>query len=171
MSLSQENDKRQIPELQRNMEILKEISFFEGFPTEVLKLLAYLCERGEYEEGDILFEKGDDPGIAYYILSGSTMLYRDGSEGEEKLRGYSAGEFICGFSLLGPMPALFTLRAETRLEMLSLTREQFSKVLEQYVELNSLLRKGMLKQLRRWEQVNIEGLDTCCLQKVGVTLL
>lgn len=171
MSLSLEGDNRQIPELQRNMEILKEVSFFEGFPVEVLKLLAYLCVRGEYEEGDIIFEKGDDPGMAYYILSGSTVLVRDGSQGEEKLRSYAAGEFIGGFSLLGPMPALFTLRAETQLSAIILTREQFTKVLEQHVELNPLLRKAMLKQLRRWEKLNIEELDTCCLQKVGVTLL
>lgn len=171
MSLSQENGSRQVSELQRNMEILKEIPFFEGFPADVLKLLAYLCVRGEYEEGDVIFEKGDDPGVAYYILSGSTQLVRVGDKGEEKLRSYSAGEFVGGFSLLGPMPALFTLKAETQLSMLILTREQFTKILEQHVELNPILRKAMLKQLRRWEQVNIEGLDTCCLQKVGVTLL
>jgi len=171
MSLFQENGSEQVPELQQNLEILKEVPFFEGFPTEVLKLLAYLCVRGDYEREDTLFEKGDDAGLACYILSGSAALYRDGRNGEEKLRSYSAGEFLGGFSLLGPMPALFTLRTEEKTRLLILTREQFSKVLEQHKELNPLLRKAMLKQLRRWEQVNIEELESCCLQKVGVTLL
>ncbi len=171
MSLSQADGKGQVTELQQNIEILKEVPFFEGFPTEVLKLLAYLCVRGDYEKGDALFEKGDDAGLACYIMSGSVALYRDGKNGEEKLRIYPVGEFVGGFSLLGPMPALFTLRAEEKTCLLILMRDQFSKVMEQHAELNPLLRKAMLKQLRRWEKYNIEGLDSCCLQKVGVTLL
>lgn len=171
MSSSQESGSRQIPELQQNLEILKEAPFFEGFPQEVLKLLAYLSVRGDYEQGDAVFEKGDDPGIAFSIVSGTAAAYREGIRGEEKLRSYAAGEFLGCFSLLGPMPALFTLKAETRVQLLIITREQFSKVMEQHQDLNPLLRKSMLKQLRRWEQVNIEELDSCCLQKVGVTLL
>lgn len=171
MSLSQENGNRQVPELQQNLEILKEVPFFEGFPQEVLKLLAYLAQRGEYEKGDTLFEKGDDPGMAYFIVSGTTAVYRDGKNGEEQLRSYSAGEFLGCFSLLGPMPALFTLKAETRTRLLIISREHFSKVLEQHRDLAPLLRKAILKQLRRWEQTNLEELESCCLRKVGVTLL
>jgi CRP-like cAMP-binding protein len=69
------------------------------------------------------------------------------------------------------MAALFTVKAETRARLLILTREQFGKVLEQHRELGPLLRKSVLKQLRRWEQTNLEELDSCCLRKVGVTLL
>lgn len=171
MSWSQENDSQQVPELQQNLEILKEIPFFEGFPTEVLKLLAYLCVRGDYEEGDNLFERGDDPGVACFIISGIAGLYRDGEKGREKLRDYQQGHFLGGFSLLGPMPSLFTLRAESKVRVLILTRDQFSKVMEKHLELNPLINKAMLKQLQRWEQANIEELDSCCLRKVGVTLL
>lgn len=171
MSLSQANGSRPVPELQQNLMILRDVAFFEGFPQEVLKLLAYLAVRGDYEEGDILFEKGDDPGMAFAVVSGTVAAYRQGENGEEQLRGYTEGEFLGTFSLLGPMPALFTVKAETRTRLLILNREQFSKVLEQHRELGPLLRKSILKQLRRWEQANLEGLDSCCLRKVGVTLL
>lgn len=171
MSLSQGNGSRPIPELQQNLEILRDVPFFEGFPQEVLKLLAYLAVRGDYEEGEILFEKGDDPGIAFAVVSGAVAAYRLGREGEEQLRRYAAGEFLGCFSLLGPMVALFTVKAVTGTRLLILNRDQFSKVMEQHRELGPLLRKSILKQLRRWEQANLEGLDSCCLQKVGVTLL
>ena len=171
MSLSQESGSRQVPELQQNLAILKEVAFFNGFPQEVLKLLAYLCVRGDYESGDTLLEKGDDPGLALCILSGTAALYREGKNGFEKLRTYSEGEFLGGLTLLGPMTALFSLKAETKIKVLILTREQFSKVLEKHPELNPLLRKAVLQQLRRWEQTNVDELESCCLRKVGVTLL
>lgn len=51
MSLSRANGSGPLPELQQNLALLKEVPFFEGFPSEVLKLLAYLAVRGDYEEG------------------------------------------------------------------------------------------------------------------------
>jgi len=171
MSLSQENDNRPITELQRNLQILKEVPFFEGFPPEVLKLLAYLAVRGDYEEEDVLFECGDDPGIAFFVVAGGLAVFRESKGREERLRNYQPGEFIGSFSLLGPMPSLFTVKAECATRLLIISREQFSKVMDQHRELAPLLRKAILKQLRRWEQSNIEELDSCCLRKVGVTLL
>ena len=171
MSWSQENGNRPVPELQQNLEILKEVPFFEGFPPEVMKLLAYLSVRGDYEEGDILFETGDDPGIAFAVVTGELAVYREGNKGEERLRSYNQGEFLGTFSLIGPMPSLFTMKATTTTRLLIVNREQFSKVMDQHKELGPLLRKAILKQLRRWEQANIEELESCCLPTVGVTLL
>ncbi len=171
MSLSQGSASQPVPELQQNLEILREVSFFEGFPQEVLKLLAYLSVRGDYDEGDIIFEKGDDPGMAFSIVSGTAAVYRSGEKGETLLRKYLEGDFLGCFSLLGPMPSLFTLKAESKTRLLIINREHFSTVMEQHRELGPLMKKSILKELRRWEQANIEGLDSCCLQKVGVTLL
>jgi len=171
MSWSQENGSRPVTELQHNMEILKDVPFFEGFPPEVMKLLAYLAIRGDYEEEDVLFEKGDDPGFAFAVVKGEVAVFREGSKGEERLRNYGEGEFLGSFSLLGPMPSLFTMKAVTTTRLLIINREQFSKVMDQHRELAPLLRKAVLKQLIRWEQANIDELESCCLQKVGVTLL
>lgn len=171
MGSSPEEGKGHVSELQRNLEIVREIPYFEGFPTEVLKLLAYLFEQGRYQAGDVLIERGDDPGLAFFILSGSVGVYLE-VEGKEKLlRSYGVKEFLGAFSLIGSMPSLFTLKVEEPSEMLILTREQFLKIREKHPKLAPLLRKAMLKQLRLWEQRNLEELDLCCLQKVGVTLL
>lgn len=123
-------------------------------------------------KGDVLLEPGDDPGLAYAVVSGELAVYRQGKNGkDERLRSYHAGEFIGSFSLFGPMPALFALKVVSPARLLIINREQFSKVMDQHRELAPLLRKAVLKQLRRWEQANIEELDSCCLRKVGVTLL
>lgn len=171
MSLSQANGNGLVPELTRNVDILKEVPFFEGFPPEVMKLLAYLAVRGDYDEGDVLVERGDDPGLAFAVVEGELAVYREGKSGEECLRSYGEGAFLGGFSLLGSMPSLFTIKAVRPTRLLIIEREQFAKVAEQHKELAPLLRKVVLKQLRRWEQANIEEMESCCLTKVGVTLL
>lgn len=171
MSLSQENGNGLATGLARNLAILEEVPFFEGFPSEVLKLLAYLSVQGEYEEGDLLFEEGDDPGIAFAVVRGELAVFRRTLRGEEHLRSYGEGEFLGAFSLMGPMPSLFTVRAAKRTLLLIIDREQFAKVLDQHRDLGPVLRKAVLKQLRRWEQANVDELESCCLKKVGVTLL
>lgn len=171
MSLSLADGNRPISELQQNLDILREVPFFEGFPPEVMKLLAYLAVQGDYEAGDVIFERGDDPGMGFAVVTGTLAVYRQGKKGEERLRTYAEGDFIGCFTLLGPMPALFTVRAETVTRLLILAREQFARIMDQHRDLAPLLRRAILKQLRRWEQEYIEELDSCCLRKVGVTLL
>lgn len=171
MSSSLADGSKHVSELQRNLKIVKDIHYFEGFPPEVVKLIAYLFEQGRYQAGDVLVERGDDPGIAFYILQGSVGVYYE-VEGQEKLlRSYGEKEFLGAFSLVGSMPSLFTLKVEAPSLLLILTRDQFLAIREKYPKLAPLLRKAMLKQLRMWEQRNLEELDLCCLQKVGVTLL
>lgn len=171
MSSSQENGNGPVPELTRNSEILKEVPFFEGFPPDVMKLLAYLAVRGDYDEGDVLIERGDDPGMAFAVIEGEVAVFRSSQSGEEQLRSYSEGSFLGGLSLLGSMPSLFTIKAIKPTKLLVIDREHFSTVAEQHKELAPLVRKIVLKQIRRWEQANIEEIESCCLSKVGVTLL
>ncbi|MFV0437879.1 MAG: Crp/Fnr family transcriptional regulator [Desulfopila sp.] len=171
MSLYQENASDPVPELQQNIEILKEVPFFEGFPPKTLKLLAYLAVRGDYEEGDVIFERGDDPGIAFAIVSGELAVYLGREHDEKQLWRYGEGAFLGSFALVGPMVSLFTVKATMRTRLLLITREQFTKILDQYTELGPLLRKAILRELQRWEQANIDELDSDNLHKVGVTLL
>ena len=171
MSSSLEDGKKHVSEMQRNLEIVREIEFFEGFPPEVVKLIAYLFEQGRYRAGDVLIERGDDPGMAFYIISGALGVYLEVDKQERLLRSYGEKEFIGAFSLVGSMPSLFTLKVEEPSTLLILNRDQFLTIRERHPQLAPLLRKAMLKQLRLWEQRNLENLDLCCLQKVGVTLL
>lgn len=170
---SSQVDGKQPSELQQNLEIIQQIALFEGLPASVLKLLAYLAVRADYQQGDVLVEKGDDLGMAIYIVSGKLDLYRqkDNLQDYKPLREYDEGQFLGGFSLLGALPSLFTIKAQTKCCLLLLQRKVFSKVLAQYPELHIILQQTILQQLHRWEEYTIDELESCCLQRVGVTLL
>lgn len=171
MSSSTENSSsHQQSDFQKDLELLKEIPLFASFPGQALTILAYLCSRGGFGAGDIVLEKGDDTGQALYIISGSLVVENNDNKQEPLLK-FSAGDFLGGFSLLGPMPTLFGIRAEAETKVLSLNREQFEKLVEQFPEISKLAMKKMLQALYQWEQKGIsEGVDGVA-QKVGVTLL
>lgn len=161
-----------IPEMQRNLELLKEIPFFSAFPVKVLKLIAFVSIRGSFPASDLLYEEGDNPDRAYLILSGSLILTTRGEDGENRVvKRFTPNDFVGSLSLFGSMPALFNLIAETKTTVLTIDRKQFSKILTQFPEIQLLSLKAILKEIHRWEKTNISEQDPCCSTRTGVTAL
>ena len=79
-SFTEKND--YVPEMQQNIELLKEIPFFSTLPVKVLKLIALVAVRGSFSPGDLLYEAGDDPDRAYLVLDGCLVLTTHGEKGE-----------------------------------------------------------------------------------------
>ncbi|MGB3211439.1 MAG: cyclic nucleotide-binding domain-containing protein [Desulforhopalus sp.] len=164
-------DNNQVPEMQQNLEMLKEMPFFSYFPAKAMKLLAFLAERAQVSSGDVLYEEGDDHGIAYLILSGHLTLVRQSGDETVIVQEYFEGDLLGILSLLGAMPALFTLRAASPTTVLTISRKQFSKILEQFPETTNLSLKALLKELHQWERKNIHQAGPCCLIRTGATAL
>jgi len=164
-------DNNQASELHQNLALLQALPFFDGFSNKAMKLIAFLAERSILAPGDILFEEGDDHGRAYLILSGQLTLSK--KSGKEKLavQQYGPGDFLGSFSLLGAMPALFVLQATSKSTVLTISRELFAKILEQFPESGKLTICALLRELRRWEKNNLAKAEVCCLGKTGATVL
>jgi CRP-like cAMP-binding protein len=164
-------ENNQVPEMQQNLELLKETPFFSYFPEKAMKLLAFLAERAQLSPGDTLFEEGDDHGRAYLILSGQLTLLKQKDNEKVVVQRYGEGDFLGSLSLLGALPALFTLQAATETTVLTIDRKQFSKILEQFPETTKLSLKALLKELHQWERMNIHEAAACCLSRMGATVL
>ncbi len=143
-------------EFQENLEILRQIDFFAGLPIETLKVFAYLCGRETYQPGDCLFSQGEDDGQALYLLSGQAMLTHAVHNAEVDIRGFSTGAFLGSLALLGSMPRLFSLKAVDTVECLVLTREKFSKSIEQFPDLVPRLFNSIVVGIHRWEKRLVE---------------
>jgi len=162
---------RHSSEMQQNLELLQELSCFAGFPLQALKLLALLAQRGQLEDGETVFERGDDPGQAHLLLTGELSLRVHDEQVEEEIHRYFAGDFIGRLSLLGPLPALFELRAVSDCTTLTVTREHFAKIVEQFPQTGKLFVKAALDELYQWERKNITEAKSCCLVRLGATVL
>lgn len=161
-------------EITDNISILREIHFFASLPLEVVKLFAYLCTRECFKAGDFLFRQGDDDACAYYSLTGEMELHRQDSGGEKVLRRYPERSFFGSLSLLSPMPRLFSLKAATDLCCLVLTREKFTKILEQFPEIQPKIISSIVQRMLKWEKQVLKELEAnlgSCQHSIGISLL
>jgi CRP/FNR family cyclic AMP-dependent transcriptional regulator len=175
--MSSSTEKEQVPrvsEFQADLEILRQLQFFSGLSLEALKLVAYLCARQDFRPGDLLFRQDEHDGTAFYIVSGQAGITRDNQRGGAALRTYGTGEFIGGLALVCDMRRLFTLRALTEMTCVTLTRDRFTKVLEQFPEMTAKVLQTIADAIVVWEQRFLTGgRDLCevCGRMAGMSLL
>ena len=145
-------------EFQDNLEILRQIDFFAGLPIETLKIFAYLCSRETYQTGDYLFVENDDDGQAFYLISGQAVLMHGAEVAANEVRIFASGQFLGSLALLGSMPRLFSLKAVEPVQCLILSREKFTKAIEQFPELMPRLLKSVVAGIRSWEKGSIRAI-------------
>ncbi len=172
MSSSME-PKRASSEYRDNFEILMQIPLFSGLPVEALKVFAYLCKRVSFRPGETIFRRHEVDACAYYIISGRAKLVFENGE-EEELRTIGETEFIGGLSLFCDMKRLFTLKADTALTCLMLSKEKFQKTLEQFPQIAGKMFEALVEGIYAWEAgfVREHGLKCKeCKASIGVSLV
>jgi len=137
-----------------------------------LKVLAHLCSRETFREGDPLFSQEDDDGQAFYIISGKARLWRKSEAGEQDLREYGPGTFLGGLSLVGKMRRLFTLQAVSDTVCLVLPREKFTKALEQFPDQIPKIFTALVERIMIWEDRFLNEIDlncASCRRMIGIS--
>ena len=174
MSLLEKNNSTPSSEFQENLELLRQIYFFSGLPLETLKVFAYLCSREKFKQDEYIFSQDEDDGQAFYIINGQAQLERQDNGETTAVREYKTGEFIGGLTLLGETKRLFSLKSATETTCLVLSREKFSKTLEQFPNLLAKICNALAKSIDLWEERFLANrADQCgeCLSQLGVTLI
>ncbi len=174
MSSLERNNSTPSSEFQENLEFLRQIYFFSGLPLETLKVFAYLCTREVFKQDEYIFSQDEDDGQAFYIINGLAQLERKGNGETTAVREYKTGEFIGGLTLLGETRRLFSLKSVTETTCLVLSREKFSKTLEQFPNLLAKICNALAKSIDLWEERFLANrADQCgeCLSQLGVTLI
>lgn len=125
-------------------------------------------------QNDYLFQKNDDDGQAFYIISGKCGLFHTNRGSELLIREYGQGEFLGGLALLGNLPRLYSLQALTALSCLVLARDKFSRAMQQFPELIPKIFKGVVTRIHTWEKRLLVDYSACfesCKELIGVSLL
>jgi CRP/FNR family cyclic AMP-dependent transcriptional regulator len=174
MSSLEKNNSTPYSEFQENLELLRQIYFFSGLPLETLKIFAYLCTRENFKQDEYIFSQDEDDGQAVYIINGRALLERRDNGKTIAVRECQTGEFIGGLTLLGETRRLFSLRSVTETTCLLLSREKFSKTMEQFPNLLAKICNALSKSIEHWEERFLtDRADQCgeCMSKLGVTLI
>jgi CRP-like cAMP-binding protein len=143
-----------------DLEILRQASLLRGLDYECLKLLAMLCQRIEYTKDEQLMVQGEDAEHAHCIISGQLSAIHTENETDHVIRQYGTGQFVGGCALLGRIPHIFTLQAVEKTTTLRLSREQFTKVLQQFPESLTKITANLVSELAEWDRSMLDSKST-----------
>ncbi len=159
-------------EYQEHLEIMREIPYFSGLDLEAQKLLAYLCVREKFSEGEAVFTSGDIDKSAYYIISGEMEAYLDTIN--IKVQSFKPGDFVGALSLIGDSKRLFTLKTTSDCVCIRLTSDKFKKAQEQYPEISRKFLKATVDMISNREERFISNFNEGCSgcgAGIGLTLI
>ncbi len=174
MSSLEKNSQGPSCEFTENLNVLRQTYFFSGLPLESLKIFAYLCTRETFRAGDYLFRQDEDDGLAFYLVSGRVSVERTDKDRTREIRTFDAGQFIGGLTLLGETRRLYSLKAVEDVVSVVLSREKFTKAIQQFPEQMARIFKAVVNVVDDWEERFLtERADDCggCLPNLGVSLL
>ena len=140
--------------------LLQRVDLFSGLDPVRLEVVAFTCERREYEAGATLFEAGDEADCAWLILEGEAAMLADQGEGAPRALRLDTGDLIGETALFGRERRRTRVRAVTKLETLRIGRDMFQRLLGEFPEMagavatrvaNRLDDVGAeLRELERW---------------------
>jgi len=117
--------------LNRDVKLLTGIPFFAGLDRSRLKLLAFASNELHLDAGETLFRQGAKGETAYVVLSGEMNVNVVGAEGSKTVATFGRGELFGELALLCDVPRTATLVAKTGTSLLSMSKDNFMKLVEE----------------------------------------
>ncbi len=128
---------------------LKKAFLFQGLPDDVLNALATKLRHITLAPGETLFQVGDQGDALYIIDQGWVKITRQDKKGNELvLNQCGPGESIGEMSMLDNEPRSAGVVAISQAEVLELKRDAFLQLLNQSVDVATVLIRSMSSRLR-----------------------
>jgi CRP-like cAMP-binding protein len=113
------------------------LPILSGLPMEPLKLLASLCRGKIFRAGQTIFRQEDLDANACLILSGKLRLLLEEPREISLIEVGEMMDFVGGLSLFCEMKRIYTLRAETEVVSLTVSRDKSQRTLEQFPDVGA----------------------------------
>lgn len=121
--------------LNDEVDALRNVPLFAKMEPSKLKLLAFTSERLTFPAGQELFHQGDPGDAAYIILNGRADIVIDTPSGELGVAKVGRNDFIGEIAILIDVPRTATVRAETELTTLAITKDLFFRLISEFPEM------------------------------------
>jgi CRP-like cAMP-binding protein len=118
-------------QLEAMAERLSRIDIFRNISLADLENLSRAVEVAQFDDGEMIFDKGDDGDALYLIEAGAIAIYAvDHGRRENHLRTFGVGQVIGDFAVLDGEQRSARARAEGALSVLVLRREVFQMFIQ-----------------------------------------
>jgi CRP/FNR family cyclic AMP-dependent transcriptional regulator len=129
--------------------LLRNVPLFSVLPESQLMLLTGLVGRKSFPRGTTIISAGDSTDSLYVIISGRLKVMMSDDEGREVILAMlGPNEFFGEMGLIDDAPRSATVVALEACELLSLSKRDFKKCLEDNFELSMTVMRGLVRRLR-----------------------
>jgi CRP-like cAMP-binding protein len=134
-------------ELEENLEILRRVPMFSGVSLERLMLYAYLGKRLCFPEGEFIFRQGEPVERCHIVVSGKVQVFREYPDHLVKVHELQEYDVLGGLAFLSEVKHLFSSKAVSPVEVLSLDRESLCRIIQQFPELTIRIADTIFRRL------------------------
>jgi CRP/FNR family cyclic AMP-dependent transcriptional regulator len=129
--------------------LLRNVPLFSVLPESQLGLLTGLVGRKSFPRGTTIISAGDTTDSLYVIISGRLKVMMSDDEGREVILAIlNPNEFFGEMGLIDDHPRSATVVALEPCELLSLSKRDFKKCLQDNFELAMTVMRGLVRRLR-----------------------
>lgn len=128
---------------------LRKVPLFRGVDDQKLRLLAFMSERMEFDEGENLVEEGDFGDVAYIIMKGAADVVINTPSGEQLVAQVGENDFVGEIAILIDVPRTATVRATTPLTALAVSKESFFKLITNFPDMSVEVMRALAHRLER----------------------
>jgi len=129
--------------------VLKAVPLFSSCPDEQLRMLAAVVTRKSVARSSTVMASGDTTDSLYIVLSGRLKVLMSDSDGKEVILSIlGPGEFFGEMGLIDDSPRSASVVAIEPCELLSITKRDFKKCLQENFEMSMAVMRGLVRRLR-----------------------
>ena len=140
--------------LKDEVDLLRSIPMLANMPANKLKLLAFASDRVSYQEGNNLFEQGDEADAAYIVISGSAdvLVSSDGNSTYNKVAELGPNSFVGDMAILCDIPRTATVSANSPLDALRIRKEHMMDMVKESPALALAVLQELVQRLAKTTQ-------------------
>lgn len=131
-----------------DVELFRPIPLFAPLKDEQLKIIAFSARRDAVPEGAVLFRAGDRANCGYVIRSGSVLLIEETGGQEVERAVFGPGTLIGELALIADIDRPVTAMTRADSEVITIPRELFHRVMEEYPETAAAMHTALRNRLR-----------------------
>lgn len=141
--------KRRRHRAERVLQTLASSELMRTVPVEAIQRLVSLARPRLMMDGDVLFSQDDSADRVYFVESGGVALYLDG----KPLKKLETGDIVGEISLLTGGRRSAEARASGATRLISLGREEFQSLCQDYPELDASCRRLASERLEELQEI------------------
>ena len=133
--------------IETEVEALRKVPLFSGIEVTKLRLLAFISQNMTYETGESLCKQGETGDCAFLILSGSADIQVNTNQGEKTVASVGSNDVVGEIAIICDVPRTATVVATTDMEVLTISKDDFLKLLVEFPEISLNVMRVLAQRL------------------------